>query len=273
MAKEGIAPHWTSVDQTVAPGAFVNYLDTAGALEAVQAAKHRTFALLEVKEGHHLLDVGCGTGDDVRTLAQMVGKTGRVVGVDSSETMLQEARQRADGTGLSIEFRVGNAQQLDFADNTFDGCRAERTFQHLDNPRQALAEMIRVTRPGGRIVVLDPDRETRVVDVEDRLLTRKILNYGCDSSGNGWMGRQLLRLFKEAHLTDIAVFAENFMMTDDPLADHLFRLREMTKRAQTAGVVSETEANQWVEQLEQAQQAGQFFFATTVFFVSGRKPG
>ena len=131
-------------------------LDTASAHEQVQAFKRRTCELLEVKTGAHLLDIGCGPGDNVRALAQMVGSTGRVVGVDNSEAMIAEARKRAEGLNLPVEYSVGDAHHLDFADNTFDGCRAERVFQHVENPGQVLLEMVRVACPGGRIVVLDP---------------------------------------------------------------------------------------------------------------------
>lgn len=177
MAKDELSTGMRDVDRATDPGACIHYLDAAGEQERVQAFKQRSFALLEAKAGAHLLDVGCGTGDDVRTLAQIVGSTGRVVGVDTSETMVSEARKRAEGLNLPVEYYVGDAQQLDFPANTFDGCRAERVLQHVAHPRQALAEMVRVARPGGRIVVLDPDFETLIIDAEDRALTRKLLNF------------------------------------------------------------------------------------------------
>jgi len=86
------------------------------------------------------------------------------------------------------------------------------------------------------------------------------------------IARQFRRLFHEAHLTDIAVFADTVMLTSYAEADRIFRLQDTAKRAQTAGVVSETEATSWLEELEQADQAGWFFAALTFFFVSGRKP-
>lgn len=80
---------------------------------------------------------------------------------------------------------------------------------HVENPRQTLAEMIRVARPGGRTVVLDPDFETLVIDAADRSLTRSILNFVCDSiARNGWIGRQRPALFRAVQLTDIAISAD-----------------------------------------------------------------
>jgi ubiquinone/menaquinone biosynthesis C-methylase UbiE len=272
MAKEEALSGIIDVDQTVNPTSWVQYLDTASAVEAVQAMKRRSFAQLDVQAGRHLLDVGCGPGDDVRTLAQLVGSAGRVVGVDSSETMVTEARQRARDASLSVEYFVSDAQQLHFAENTFDGCRAERVLVHVENPRQALAEMIRVARPGARVVVLDPDFETLVIDAEDRAVTRKLLNFVCDGRiRNGWLGRQLPRLFKEAKLSDIAIFAETLMFTEYAVAEPLLRLHEGVQQAQAAGVLTSAEGSAWETHLESASQVGQFFAAMTFFCVSGRK--
>ena len=152
--------HWTSVDQTSDPAHFVNYLDNASSIEFFKSYKRHSYSMVNVKKGNCVLDLGCGAGDDALALAQIVGSTGRVVGIDNSETMIAEAKKRAEGFGGHVEFRLGDAHNLDFADNTFDGCRADRVFQHLEEPKQALSEMIRVARPGARIVINDPDWET-----------------------------------------------------------------------------------------------------------------
>src|SRR5207244_6702239 len=136
-------------------------------------------------------------GDDVRTLAQTVGSKGRVVGVDSSETLVAEARKRTQGTNLPVEFYAGSIYKLEFADNTFDGCRADRVFMHLDNPKQALAEMVRVGKKQGTVYVYDPDWETLVVDASEHAVTRKVLNYNCDDTRNGWIGGQLAGKFTD----------------------------------------------------------------------------
>jgi ubiquinone/menaquinone biosynthesis C-methylase UbiE len=272
MSKEAMSTGMRDVDRTTDPGFFVHYLDTASAHEQVQTFKRRTFELLRVKPSAQLLDVGCGPGDDVRALAQMVGSTGRVVGVDNSAAMITEARKRTEGLLLPVEYVVGDAQRLDFADSTFDGCRAERVFQHVENPQQVLQEMVRVTRPGGRIVVLDPDFETLIIDAPDRALTRRILNFRCDHIvRNGWIGRQLPALFRAAQLTEVSATAETWLPTDYTVAAQLLRLQEHTERAREAGAVSATEAESWLSELEEASKTGRFFAAMTFFFVSGQR--
>ena len=101
-----------------------------------QAYKLKTFALLDVHEGDTILEVGCGTGEDAQTLARLVGDNGRVVGVDSSTSVIGKARARAAGLDLPVEFVVGDAERLEFADGTFDCCRADRVFQHLSDPNE-----------------------------------------------------------------------------------------------------------------------------------------
>jgi ubiquinone/menaquinone biosynthesis C-methylase UbiE len=272
MTTEFMATQWGAIDQATEPCAFIRYLDAVSALETIQRIRRRTYDLLQIREGYRLLDVGCGLGDDVRALAQRVGCTGHVIGVDCSETMVAEARNRLVGLNLPVELRVGDARHLKFAADTFDGCRAERVFVHLSCPEQVLAEMVRVARPGARVVVFDVDWETLVVDAPDCALTRKLLNFLCDGSGSRWIGRQLRRLFLEAGLTDIGVFAETLMFTDYVQANRVFQLQETAVQAEAAGIVSSREANQWLNDLEQAQQRGSFFAAATGFCVCGRKP-
>lgn len=85
-------------------------------------------------------------------MAAIVGPTGRIVGIDSSEVMVAEASKRAAALGLvNVEFRVGDLGALEFASDTFDACHTERVLIHVESPVAAIREMARVTRPGGRI--------------------------------------------------------------------------------------------------------------------------
>jgi ubiquinone/menaquinone biosynthesis C-methylase UbiE len=118
-----------------------------------------------------------------------VGADGSVVGVDSSEAMVTETRKRLSAKGLPVEVHVGDAHSLQFPDSTFDGCRSDKVFIHLSDRAVALAEMTRVVRSGGRVVVSDPDADTLVLDASDKVLTRKVVYHFCDAVPNGWSGR------------------------------------------------------------------------------------
>ena len=250
----------------------VAYLDNFRAIEWARHYKQRTFSYLNAKQGEHILEVGCGTGDDARLLAQTVGPRGKVVGIDAGQDMIAEANRRSENLDLPIEFFVGDVHNLDFPDNTFDGCRADQVFQHVGDPRRGLSEMVRVARSGARIVICDPDWGTLAIDAEDRDLTRRILTVRMDAFRSGWVGRQLPALFKEHGLKDLFVSADTFILTDFVMANRIWQLQKTTERAQKSGVISQEEAARWLGGLEKANQQNLFFGAVTGFAVVGVKP-
>jgi SAM-dependent methyltransferase len=239
-------------------------------MEFFRAAKERTYALLALQAGNHVLDVGCGTGDDVRALARIVGPTGLAVGLDSSLTMIGAARQRSEGQN-EVEFRVGDAQRLDFADATFDACRTDRVLQHLSDPGQAVHEIVRVLRPGGRVVAFEPDSGGLLLDAPDKMLTRKILNFRSDAVRSGWIGRQLPRLFGAAGLTDIEVLVLPSPRTDYAHTNASLRLDYYAQCAADAEVISHAEAARWSESLAAWAADGFFFCLVTMLVVVGAR--
>lgn len=257
-----------TVDQTTDPKSFIQFMDTSHAQPTAQSYKQEMMEQLALTEGATILDVGCGTGQDAQELARAVGPHGLVVGIDSSETMLQEARARVASLHLPVEYVQADATQLPFADASFDGCRASRVLGHLHEPALALAEMVRVARPGARIVVADGDLDLIALDIPDRALARKMIHAACDQMVQGWIGRQLFRLFQQAGLSDIRV--EGRLM---PLDYAFFQtaLRGILQRAQVAGAVSAEELARFWNELERAEQEHRFFARVGGFVVSGRK--
>ena len=258
-----------SVDHTNHPVFFVRFLETINALESFQALKRIIVAQLQIQEGQCLLDVGCGIGDAVQALAPLVGDTGWVVGVDKSEQMIKEARRRVAEVNLPVVYQVGDAHQLDFADQTFDGCRADRVFMYLEDPRLALTEMIRVARSGACIVVFDIDWDAVMVNHPDRSLTRKIMQLACESVRQGWMGRQLPALFQESGLSEVTITAHTLLI-DYAVCTNIYS--GLLQRAQEAGSLSDIELSRWWGPLRQASEQGLFFAAVPGFIACGRKP-
>ncbi len=266
-----MATEFGSVDRAARPEAFVKYLDTVTGLEAAQAYKQRSYDLLRLKPGHQVLDVGCGTGDDVRAMAKIVGSSGRAVGIDNSEVMIAEAKKRSLDPALPVEFRTATASDLPFQNGSFDATRSERLFQRLANPSKALAEMIRVTRPSGRVGVLDPDWETVVIDALDRRVTRQILSASMDTHVNPWAGRQIFSLFHTAGLREIEVLPATVPLLNFSLAEPVLELRKCVINAVEKSAITEKEGSQWLQDLEERDRAGRFFSSITGFGVVGTK--
>lgn len=111
--------------------------------------------LAEAPKGGSVLDVATGTGDLAFRFRDVVGESGRVVGVDFCEPMLNVARAKNDEEGLDIDFETGDALSLPFADATFDVATIGFGVRNVDDPVRCIAEMARVVRPGGRVAVLE----------------------------------------------------------------------------------------------------------------------
>lgn len=112
-------------------------------------------AAADVSLGSRALDVCTGTGDLAFELADRVGPSGAVVGVDFSEPMLERAAAKAAARGVPATFQVADALELPFGDCAFDGATVAFGARNLSDLDRGLAEMARVVRPGGRVVVLD----------------------------------------------------------------------------------------------------------------------
>lgn len=105
--------------------------------------------------GSHVLDCATGTGDLALAFKRTVGPSGRVLGTDFNADMLSFAPSKARGKGLDVDFEVADAMHLPYDDASFDVASISFGIRNVDDPRTALAEMARVVRPGGRVVVLE----------------------------------------------------------------------------------------------------------------------
>jgi ubiquinone/menaquinone biosynthesis C-methylase UbiE len=244
--------------------------------EALRPLKRRTYTLMQIEAGTCVLDVGCGPGLDTIPLAEWVGATGTVVGVDIDEAMLAHATTYAQQANVETRLvhRYGDVSNLPFETATFDACRAERLFQVLPaavDAEQALGEIRRVTKAGGWVVVADADWGTASLDSPEIALERKLLQFFADQlRPNGYAGRQLFRYFQAQRFVEITV--ELFPVLFQQVSHTPYSGDWFTGAAVAAGVVTSEEATRWQTSLKQANAAGQFFGSMHMVIVAGRVP-
>ena len=249
------------------------YLDAAARLAA--RGKRLSHERMRLSLGDVVLDVGCGPASDTLALAELVGPAGVVHGVDHDEAMVEEAERRANEAGLAgrVEHRRGDVYALPFPDATFDAVRSERLFLHLHHPETATAEMVRVTKPGGRVVLMDTDWGTRSVDTPEvdaertiaRLLTEHCL-------ANGYSGRRLYGLMRDAGVRDLTVDLVPLHVDDYELWRLLSRMEMAFEEAVRIGAMTDDEVRRLDDSLREKDAAGTFFASTTVMLVAGTKP-
>jgi demethylmenaquinone methyltransferase/2-methoxy-6-polyprenyl-1,4-benzoquinol methylase/phosphoethanolamine N-methyltransferase len=133
------------------------FMDTFFFRGKLRELRQRTAALAQIQPGEKVLDVGCGTGTLAMEVETLVGATGRVFGIDPGAQQIARARSKAARRNLPVEFQVGVIEHLDFPDQTFDVVLSTIMMHHLSNTlkRQGLAEITRVLKPAGRLVIAD----------------------------------------------------------------------------------------------------------------------
>jgi arsenite methyltransferase len=113
-------------------------------------------AIAELREGETVLDLGSGAGIDCFLASPRVGPSGRVIGVDMTPEMLEKARSNAERGGFdNVEFRLGEIEALPLADASVDVVLSNCVLNLVPEKSRALAEMLRVMRPGGRFAISD----------------------------------------------------------------------------------------------------------------------
>jgi ubiquinone/menaquinone biosynthesis C-methylase UbiE len=231
------------------------------AAEQVRAVKEISYARMHIEPGHRVLDAGCGPGIDSVPLAQRVGATGKVYALDSDAAMLAQAARHAAEQGVQdrILHLHASALALPLPAASVDGCRAERLLQVLPpgSGPAVISELVRVTRPGGRVVIADTDWGSASVDFSDSVLERKLLNFfATRMRPNGFAGRNAAALLRARPVSDLSVEVVPLMqqrLDDTPFGNWL------TETALRERIVDQAQADAWLDELRARERDDTFY--------------
>jgi ubiquinone/menaquinone biosynthesis C-methylase UbiE len=167
---------------------------------------------LQLRAGDQVLDVGCGTGRLAIVFSERVGATGSVNGIDPAAEMIKRASSRARKSGVPVSFQVAFAQDLPFADGSFDAVACTLALHHVaeDDQLTAVREMYRVLKPSGRLLIAEfhqgPERRRRpgprwlrhsgedMLDKALRLVSASgFTDVASGSTNLGWLGKMTAR--------------------------------------------------------------------------------
>ena len=168
------------------------------------------FDLIGLGPGGAAIDVGCGVLGVVHLLAERVGPDGRVVGLEREARMVESARSLAEQHGLAVEFIEADATATGLPEGAFDLVHARTLLLNVQNPREIVAEMVRIARPGGVVAVQEPDASAWNCDPPHPafdILRDAILDTYRRTGKDFSIGRRSARLLREAGVHDVQVRA------------------------------------------------------------------
>jgi SAM-dependent methyltransferase len=174
----------------------------------------QTVALLQRVEGHDggsALDLGCGPAGALALLAEWVGPTGRVLGLDNDPAHVALARTFAHEHGLSnVEVLQADADRTGLPASSFDVAHARALLVNIPDPATVVTEMVRLVKPAGYVLVQEPDPGCRICYPPDPAWTRLADIYQTVFQRDGadlFIGRRLPTLLREAGLVEVGVEA------------------------------------------------------------------
>jgi SAM-dependent methyltransferase len=244
-------------------------LEDRAQMPTYQAMFRTLIDFIAPQPGETILEIGCGAGSLVRLLAQRFGNANPITAADVNPFLLQEAQELAEAEGLAgtIRFTEGNAEALPFADETFDCVYSVTVFEECDAER-AIAEVMRVLRPGGRIGLA-----VRALDMPQwwnltlpEAILRKVEAPPHSVAPGGVADRSLYRRMREAGFVDLVCFPS--LVTLDRPGGPIWRNREDHVLSQ----LSPQELALWHAELDRAEAAGLLFMAHPLHCAVGTKP-
>lgn len=220
--------------------------------------------------GDLAVDVGCGTGTETRRLAELVGETGRAVGVEPQAALRQVAVERAASAASRAEFVDGDALALPFEDASVDVLRCERVWQHLSDPAAAAREVARVLAPGGRAVIVDTDWGTQIVHPGDPDVLSRYRDHTLTLTPSAIVGRQLANLLGATGLAVDPDVGSSAVVFDQQFLAHPVMLQTQGAEAVAGGAITQAELDALVAGVSAAAERGEAFAFVTMLAAVAR---
>lgn len=158
-------------------------------------------AIASLKEGETVLDLGSGGGFDAFLAARQIGKTGKVIGVDMTPSMISLARENAEkGKFTQVEFRLGEIEHLPVADQSVDVIISNCVINLSPEKQQVFNEAFRVLKPGGRLAVSDV---VAIAEIPEHILANMELYSACVSGAS--TVAELTEMLENAGFADVRI--------------------------------------------------------------------
>jgi ubiquinone/menaquinone biosynthesis C-methylase UbiE len=205
-------------------------------------------------------------------LTEIVGAGGRILGLDPTRALVDQARERAKAARVAhVVYDVGDIRELGVPDATFDAAFCDKILVHVSPVARAVGELSRVTRPGGWVGVVEWFAQGMMI-AADYTTSRQVLDGSAPAGAlNPLVPLELERLFGAARLTAIesgSVIAESRRF----LPSLEIMLERRVQQAVSLGAIAEAAGAGWLRELHDRDSRGEFYWSALVRWAVGRTP-
>lgn len=251
----------------------VNYLiesmETHHRIDSVKYIKNRAIDRLDLKPGDTVIELGCGLGYDSNEIASHVGDNGTVIAVDISKNMISEAQKRSRHS--NIIYCHGDACYLNFADNSFSACYADRLLVSQHDVDKILTEAIRVIKPQGKLCITDLDFGKLSFGPHLESITNSLIKHWQTLVTNPYIGRKLPALFESHDLREIEVIRGNFNINDYETLKKIVQIEVMLDDMIALKKISLQQKLSIISQLKRAEAEEKFLWSIELVTVVAKK--
>ncbi len=254
-----------NLDASSSPEDFVTWME-----HQRRAGADRAVDLLRLTGDDRVLDIGCGSGVD---LAELSRRCGQAIGIDRSIRMTDAARARQEVRAVSVA--VADGQMLPFARNVFDACWARAVLVHTEDPQRVVDEITRVLRPGGRVVLSEPDHGSHIVSTAEPEIFERVKEHRRRQFRNPLVGRRLGDFVTRAGLAVTAAWVSPIVHRSLAAARASGGPFDVAVQAAVDdAAISSEEADRYLGSLVDLDERGAFFFAALSVSTAGvAQPG
>jgi ubiquinone/menaquinone biosynthesis C-methylase UbiE len=245
-------------------------LETRGADPRQRAMRRDFLADVTFPANAKVLEVGCGTGVLTRALARLP-EVGKVVGVDVAPSLLSKARELVTDQP-NVTFQIADGRSLPFEDGTFDVVVFDSTLTHVPGPEGALAQALRVLRPGGWLAAFDGDYATTTVALGDHdPLQACVEAMMANSVNDRWLGRRLPALVNDSGFEIARFRSHGFVETSE--AEYMLTIVDRgADILRASGSIGDETAEALRAEARRRVEAGVFFGHIAYVSLTARKP-
>ncbi len=235
------------------------------------ARRAKILEALALKPGFRVLDVGSGPAHQVFEMSSVMGNSGRIDGVDAAESALDIARQRCSELD-NVNFQLGDASNLPFDDATFDAVMSSQVFEYLDDVSGAIAEMFRVLKSGGGVLIHDSEWGALLWRSSDPERMARIMKIWDGHLADPHLPQSLSRKLTDAGFKNVRAEPVVHVETSyDPTSVSAILIKFVVGYVVSQGV-SQSEANAWADDLKALGSSGDYFFNHNEYIFTADKP-